>query len=160
MSILSDLTDNLKEQLKLFEELLAISTEKKNVIIKDDTEMLQKMTDVENVLLSKLTRIENSRMEIVKDIALVTNKKVSDITIESLKTLLKDDDDKKELMEVSKKVNDILKDIKNTNDKNNMLIKNSLEYINFSLNVIKSSSSPEFASYNPRDIKKGGKING
>ncbi|MDR2899821.1 MAG: flagellar protein FlgN [Clostridiales bacterium] len=137
--LINELIDILKKQAVNYDELLILSREKRRVIINNDTQMLQKITQAENSIIGRNQRMENKRLEIIKDIAIVLNQKADELTLSSLAELIKEQGEYQELVTARKALVDILDDLKSVNDQNSKLLDNSLEYIDFTLNLVRSS---------------------
>ncbi len=139
--LLNDLLSNLDEQLENYEYLLGLSYEKKDTLINNDIDELQKITQLENTLVGKNTRLEKKRMSVMSDIASVMNKNENELTLIALSELVKDSPEHDQLVAVTSKIRDNLTELKSINDQNKLLIDNSLDYINFSMNLLSGAMS-------------------
>lgn len=148
-SLIEVLIDTLEKENKEYLELLEISKKKTPVIVKGDVEMLREIVNEEQVHLDKIVNLENKRTESVKDIATVLNKDADSLTIRDIINILKGQD------EVQQKLSDIHGRIKTTldnmvtiNELNKSLIKDSIEMVEFNINLINSMKSvPEINNY-------------
>jgi flagellar biosynthesis/type III secretory pathway chaperone len=152
--MVSQLLDILSEQTQRYEELLGLSTEKRDAIVKDDIEYLQKITNLENIVVSQTQKLERKRLEIMKDIADVMGKRNVELTLEALVGLLDGQEEQKKLKEAGKRLRNILDELAAVNDLNASLIQNALEYIEYSVNVMQSSINQNPTMY----TVKGGKL--
>lgn len=148
-SLIESLITVLVDQNSNYKELLKLSKEKTEIIIKGNTEKLREMISYEQQYLDKVTNLEKKRIEIVNDIAIVLNKDVEYLTVKEIVKLL--EGQKKEQRELSQARDDLnrtLKDMVKINDMNKRLINDSLEMINFNINLINSFKQfPEMANY-------------
>ena len=141
--LISELISVLNEQSNIYEQLCGISMHKKEMIIINDIEELKKITSSENLLLGKIQRIDKIRVSLIEDIACVLNEEESDITLSALANIINDQPDYNAFIEAVEKLRNTLDALKNLNEQNKQLIQNSLEYIDFSINVIRSTFSDE-----------------
>jgi flagellar biosynthesis/type III secretory pathway chaperone len=152
--MINQLLDTMNEQAERYGELLGLSVEKREAVVKNDIEHLQKITNLENIIVSQNQKLERKRLEIVKDIAEVLNKKGEELTLAALVDLLKDQNEKNALVEVGSRIRDIMNELSEINALNASLIQNALEYIDYSLNVMKTSINQNPATYSV----KGGQL--
>ena len=151
--MIGSLIDLLRGQTEIYSDMLDLSLQKKDIIVKNDVEALKKVTGKENGLLGRSQRLEKQRAELMVDISAVLNKKADDITIEVLTQMLKDRPEtatEAEAIEQSaRELRLVLGQLKEKNEINRMLIQNSLEYIDFSINVIRSTVGEEISYTSP-----------
>ncbi len=85
----------------------------------------------------------------MEDIALVLNKKSEELTVKTLISLLDGQEkEQSELIKIHDELGRNLKDIQFFNDMNKNLIEQSLDMIEFDLNIYKSMyQAPEIANY-------------
>ncbi len=148
-SLIEELINTLDLENSEYEELLKLSKEKTPVIIKGDVMVLNEMVAREQLHTDRLAVLENKRTQVVKDIATVLNKDVNKITIKDIIDLLKGQDKEQEaLADVYDKLKMTLNDMVVINDINKQLIEESLELVDFNINLINSINQfPETANY-------------
>lgn len=142
-SLIEELIEVLEEETGCYELLLEMANNKKDVIIEGELPSLQEMTKQEQELAGLLLRLEKKRSNIVDDICLVTNKDSKDMTVSKLIKLL--DGQKEEqnrLIEVTNRLVKNVEALRGINKSNNQLLKQSLDFIDFTLNAIQSSREP------------------
>ena len=150
--LLSDLLDILEIQAQSLNELLLLSKEKTDVLVENDSAQLKKITELEMILSSRYSKLDKNRKQIMDDIALVLN---IDENPPTLTAILKVIEGQKEAETLSKLIDSLLKtaeDLKTQNERNEMLITNAIDYLDFTVNVIKSSKT-----YEPTLLTKEGK---
>lgn len=123
----------LKKQLEIYKEILKISEDKTDIIVEDKVDELKSMVDREETLVGQYISLEKQRIGIIKDFAAKNG----------IKEILKIDDLCKffpdaanEMQELKKEILEVTKKIKTKNALNQELVKNSLDYINFSVGLI------------------------
>lgn len=152
-TLIDELIDVFNKQLRLYEDVLAIGKEKKNVILKNDIETLAQMNEVESSIVNKLNRLEKQRLLIISDMCEVLDINKDTFTLKELSEKLTIEEDKEKILNIRDELNAMMKELRVVNELNQTLIENSLEYINFSLNLYQSGAGQMQVGYQD-DIKK------
>ena len=150
--MMTQLIDILSEQATRCEELLGLALEKRDVIVKNDVEELTKITNLENLVISQNNRLERQRESLAKDIADVLGKRGQQMDIATLIEAMEGQAEQAPLREVGDRLRDVLAKLKEANDFNEILVKNALDYIDYSLNLIRTSEQIEGPQY-PEQVK-------
>ena len=145
-SLVEELVKVLEQENSEYEMLLELSRSKTPVIVGRDVKKLQSITDEEQIVVSRLNRLEQKREEVFQDIANVINKDVKELKLKSLIDMMDSQPkEKQRLSDVYKR----LQDMRQVNEHNGELIQLSLEMVEFDLNLIQSMRlAPETANYN------------
>jgi len=164
-SLMENLIAILEDENSEYEILLELSKKKTPVIIKGDLGMLQKITDEEQIVVSRINQLERKREESIHDIANVINKDVKTLKLVNIIQMLeKRPDEQKKLSRVHDKLSRTVSNMARINEQNRELIKNALEMVNFDLNLVQAMrTAPETANYNRGAYNTGsvmGKANG
>lgn len=148
-SLIEELTEVLEEEDKKYKELVELANQKTPVIVKGDLDGLKVITAKEQNYIEILNRLEKRRIDVVKDIALVLNKKEEDLTIKAIIALLEGQEkEQKKLSEIHDSLRQTLSNISTLNDMNKNLITSALEMAEFNINLIKSMyQAPELGNY-------------
>lgn len=148
-SLIEELILILEDENNEYEKLVAISKEKTSIIIKGDTNELQQMLVKEQLHVDRIVNLENRRADVVNDIGIVLNKEGKNLTIKSIVNLLVGQQkEQMKLASIHDKLKRTLKDMVIINDMNKSLIKESLEMIDFNINLINSlNQMPDLANY-------------
>ena len=141
--MISNLIQILNEQTERHSELLGLSIEEKDAIVKNDIETLQKLVNLKNIVISQNNKLERKRIALVADIAEVLALKDKDIDIKTLSEMLEGKPEQAELVEAGKKLKDVVVELKEVNDFNKELLENALGFVEYSLNALRSAISPE-----------------
>lgn len=125
--------ENLIEVLDLesaeYEKLLELSMKKTPVIIAGDTEGLAKITDEEQDVVSRISRLEQKREEVFADIANVINKDVKTLKLTDLIAMLAPREaEQQKLARVHDRLKNAVYEMKRVNGQNQILIENALEW--------------------------------
>ncbi len=134
--LLSNLIDNLEEQKQYYTELVLIAKEKRNVIIDNDLENLNNFTLVENMLISKNSKVDEKITEVINDIGIVLNLDENSLNISSIVQSINSNDDKETLTRLCTDLISLADELKKYNNTNRELINTAIQYIDFSMNVI------------------------
>ncbi len=161
-SLMEELIDCLETEEKEFERLLALSQQKTPIIVSNKIAELEKITDEEQVIVSRISNLETKRETVTKDIAEVINKDVAQLKLTTLIDLMSNQPgERKRLSEVHDKLSAIVKQIRQVNEGNAELIKNALEMINFDLSVVQAMrQAPETANYSRGAVNTGSMLGG
>ena len=87
-SLIDELISVLSEENEEYRELIKISTKKTGVIVKEDLEQLREITAKEQEHTGTLINLEKKREEVTSDIAMVLNRKESELTVRSIINIL------------------------------------------------------------------------
>ncbi|MDY5870147.1 MAG: flagellar protein FlgN [Suilimivivens sp.] len=151
---MASLMENLIEVLDLesteYENLLGLSMKKTPVIVAGAMEELAKITDEEQNVVSKISRLEQRREEVFADIANVINKDVKTLKLSDLIEMLASrPEEQQKLARVHDKLSSAVHEVKRVNEQNRILIENALEMVEFDMNMLQAmKNAPETANYN------------
>jgi len=145
--LISNLIEVLQGQVVLYQQISALSAQKKDYIIANDIESLRKVVGEENAIVPKVMRQDKERERIIKDICMVLNKKEEDMTLSYLVTLMENQPEHGQLAEVVEKTKTAVYELNHINETNKALIESALEFIDYNINLIHSTFSDTPASY-------------
>jgi len=148
--LMENLVDTLRRECTEYEGLLEISRHKTPIIIQGDLEQLQKITDDEQELVSRILHLDHEREVGMKDIATVLGKDASKMKLSDLiDTLGKRPAEQQTLAGLHDRLTGTVRELKRVNEQNGELLKNSLEMVDFEINLLQASrTAPETANYN------------
>ena len=149
-SLMEVLIDVLEKESQEYENLFALSMRKTPVIVSEDLDELSKITDDEQIIVSRINNLDSQRTEAINDIANVLNKDVSQLKIVDLiQMLAARPEEQTKLAAVYDKLRENVRNVKRTNEQNRELIEQALEMVQFNMNVLQSmNKAPETANYN------------
>lgn len=159
-SLMENLIDVLDKESAEYENLLKLSMQKTPVIVSEDLEQLAKITDEEQLIVSRINHLDNIRNEAVNDIANVLNKDVKNLKITDLiKMLGSRPEEQQKLAAVFDKLRGNVQNVARVNEQNRELIQSALEMVQFNMTVLKSmNTAPETANYNKGAYNTGDMI--
>ncbi len=153
--LIDDLIVLLKAQTENYSDLCGLLEEKKDTIVKNDTVHLQKITSIENTLVGKCQKLEKKLTQNFDDIAMVLNVNPKTLNLTELSKLIANQPEHTSLVEATGSLRLQVEKLKTVNEQNRLLLKNSLDYVDFSMNLFRSTVSrqPSFYSYKGEQIE-------
>lgn len=149
-SLMENLIEVLEKESREYESLLELSMKKTPVIVAGSLEELAKITDEEQNVVERINHLDTKREEVFADVANVINKDVKTLKISDLIAMLEArPEEQKKLAIVHDKLRTVLGEVGKVNEQNRVLIQNSLEMVEFDMNMLQSmKAAPETANYN------------
>lgn len=139
-SLMEELIQTLDAEELLYRELLPVEEEKTRAIIANDLKSLQEITNREHELVDRTATLEKKREQVASDMATVLGKNPATITLEQIAEALKNQpEDQKKLQEVHDRLRKTVMRLQEVNDQNKVLLKESMEMVEFNMNVIRST---------------------
>lgn len=136
-SLVEELISVLEEECEIYDKLLPIAEEKTNVIIRNDLETLRKITIQEHDTVDKVSALERKRERVIFDIATVLNQDKNTLNLAKIVELLeKQPKEQKILAELHNRLKGTVSRLVDVNFQNKSLIEQSLEMIEFNMNLI------------------------
>ena len=125
----------LEKENSIYEKLLSISKEKKDIIIDGKINELDSIIKMEGNLIMEISKLEDEREKAVNDLAKELGCNREELSISYLCNKVVD---KRvaNLKKISDSIGNTLEELKEINDLNGKLIEQSLEFINFSINLV------------------------
>jgi flagellar biosynthesis/type III secretory pathway chaperone len=156
-SLISELIDTLNNQAENYENLLGLSLEKKDVIIKNSIDELKKITELENIIVSRNAKLEKTRVTLTDDIESVLGQETGTMTLGKLVELTDGQPENEALKEARERIMATAEKLKDANDQNAVLLTNALDYIEFTLNLVQSTAdqSPDMPERNGKGAASG-----
>lgn len=149
-SLIEELIHTLEQECEVYGQMLPIAEKKTKVIISNDLDELQDITNQEQRMIGSINALERKREEVVTNIGTVINKDPRTIQIKSIIQILeKQPGEQKQLSEIHDNLKKTIQRLVEINNHNKSLIQQSLEMIEFNMNFIQSTRmSPGNLSYN------------
>lgn len=150
------LTDSLARLETVYTDMLALADCKKQAIMDNDVDELVKLLNRESKGMKTIEQLDRERAE-AAGLFLQSHgvKSQLNLTVTELSRLVFDQEEKKQLLDLQARLADLLQQLKRKNELNQQLLVQSLEFIDFTLDMLTGKSSQEEAVYHhPSD--KGG----
>jgi flagellar biosynthesis/type III secretory pathway chaperone len=156
-SLIEELIDTLNKENSEYEKLLELSRRKSAVIVSRDIPALEKITDDEQDVMTTIGKLDAKREQVTRDIADVINKDVESLKLSVLIDLLsKQPDEQRRLSVIHDKLKVTVESVRTINESNRQLIEQSLEMVDFDLNMIRSMrQAPETNNYGRSAVSVG-----
>lgn len=160
-SLIDNIVTILNRENEEYTVLVGLSREKTPIIIKGDLDALNAVTEKEQEVVARIQKLERDRISTMKDIAEVTNRKQEELKLADLIEMMNNRPaEQKKLREVHDRLKITMKNMVTVNDQNRVLLKNSLDMVQFEMNLLQSMrQAPETADYN-KDAYSTGTIMG
>ncbi len=160
-SLMENLIEVLDKECSEYEVLLALSQRKTPIIVGGNLEELQKITDEEQEVVSRVGNLEKRRVTVTADIANVLNKDVNTLKLAHLVEMLAGrPSEQRSLAESHDRLQRVIGELQRINEHNRELLSNALEMVEFELNMYQAmKAAPETANYN-RSAYNSGEIMG
>lgn len=147
----------LEKEKDIYDDILELSKKKKRAIIDNEIETLEELVKEEKALAMSLVKLDNIRIKIVNEIL-----KENDIqSVENITELSKflDEKSKREILTIKDSLSKVVKKVSDQNTQNKELVEQSLEYINFNMDLLTSANlgSNNYSEKASDDVKKGRK---
>ena len=149
-SLMDSIIAVLEKEDAEYTKLIALSEQKTPVIIKGDLNELNRITEAEQYIVGVIQKLEKELIQVMKDIAEVSNKKEEDIKLgELIKMMEKRPAEQARLTELHDKLKGTMDRMKQVNEQNRELLSDALEMVQFEMNLLQSlKTAPETADYN------------
>ena len=139
-SLIENLIDVLGKEDIEYKSLLDIAKEKTDAIIRNDIDELQIIVGREQQIIEKLDALELAREEHVEDIANVLNVPLDEMKIDRLIRMMeKQPQFQQELIRVHDSLKTTMDQLIMLNDNNRVLLQQSLDMLEFEINIAKSA---------------------
>ena len=136
---------------------MELSRKKRQVIIDGNIPGLEEITDQEQDITSKILNLENKRIEVINDMAIVLSKDAKDLTLTNMIAFLhKQPEEQKKLQDIRTKLKDTIQQMEDINRQNEVLLHHALEMVEFDLTLFKSMrQAPTTANYDKNAYNTG-----
>ena len=149
-SLIEELIMVLSDEERLYSEIIPVAEKKTRIIVKNDLQSLTSITEEEQALVGRISKLEKKRQEVIRNIGIVMNRKESELNFLTIIDLIKGQEkEQEELRRLHDKLKSTIGLLAVINERNQMLIKQSLEMIDFDMNLLQSlRTSPGVGRYN------------
>lgn len=152
MSTTQDLISSLEKLLKLHKSLYEIAVKKTECIKVGDMDTLNRMLKDEQTLVKEIDKWENVRMQHVRNM-------LPNVDSPSVRDCIEytTGEEKVQLEEKANLLTEVILELKERNSLNQQLVYQSLQFVNFSLNLL--MPQPESINYDPPSTIKKQNLN-
>lgn len=142
------ITDSLQRLEMVYIDMLAVADSKKQAIIQNDVDTVVQLLNQESKGMKEIERLERDRVEAAY-IFLQSRgiKSQLELTVTELARLVFDPEEKRKLLDVQSSLSRTLQELKKKNDLNQQLLVQSLDFIDFSLDMLTGKSAQDEVIY-------------
>jgi hypothetical protein len=137
--LINDLVEKMGDMAEQMEKLTEIAAAKRDIIVTNDVEKLKLVTAHENTHVGRYQKAEKASGLILDDIAMVLNQDRNGLTLGRLGEIIKEQDDYPAFLSAYERLKQAAEVLKERNDSNNILIESALEYIDYTVNALRSA---------------------
>jgi flagellar biosynthesis/type III secretory pathway chaperone len=135
--IIYELIDILNYQKECFDGLYTLAQYKEQAIIQKDLELITEIVKKEEEFIGRVNNLDKKREGLLKDIAIVIRISPKDIKLSDIIDKIgKDNEAANKLSLLRQELMDKTEKLKKQNEINSMLINQSLEFVNFTINAL------------------------
>ncbi|MFO7296078.1 MAG: flagellar protein FlgN [Clostridia bacterium] len=159
MEELQKFVDILERECQLYGTLLELSKKKVQVIVDNNIAELEKMVEMEEQLIFELKSLEDEREDLVSDFAQRNGISSKEVTVSYLVSQA-EGQVKEKLKQLQERLYGIIEEQKQINQLNERLIKNNLDFINFSIGLItgRNQTGGIYSKTGETTVKRGGSL--
>ena len=156
-SMMDDLTQVLENETVEYKKLMELSEDLREALIASDVPSVERLTAEQEEVSNRIQSLESKRARVMNDIAVVLNKKPEELKVSMLEETLAGQPALQErLAAVRIELKQTMDELKRINHTNQTLIRQSMELLEFDLNLFRSMrQAPETANYNRSAVNTG-----
>lgn len=156
-SLMDDLTQVLENETVAYKKLTELSEELKEALIATDVPSVERLTAAQEDVSNGIQSLEHRRARIMNDIAVVLNKEPGELKVSTLEESLSGQPALQEkLATIRMELKQTMEELKRVNHTNQALLRQSMELLEFDLNLFRSMrQAPETANYNRSAVNTG-----
>lgn len=156
--LIDELATILEAENTEYMKLIELSKEKTGYIVKNDVDNLRKLVEREQLVVDSVSALERRRESLTKDICAILKVEPSQLTVKSLIELLHKQKREHDLLaDVHGRLRRTLDRMVKVNEQNMSLMKESIEMLDFEMNLIKGlRMAPESNNYDRSAYSAGG----
>lgn len=154
---MDELLGVLRQEKQGYIKLTELSEEKRVTIIQGNVDELDKISSKEQDVTSELKNLENKRVNILKDMAVVLGKDDDDISISKMIEMLeRQPSEQAKLIQAKDELVEQASKMQIANQQNEILLRHAMEMVEFDLTLLKSlKQAPETANYDKNAYNTG-----
>lgn len=138
-SLMEEFVSVLEQENVGYQELVTLSNQKTELIIKADIEQLNEITTEEQAILDRLAGLEKKRTAVRRNMADVLNTTPDQLTLLHMAEMFAGKpEQQQQLTDLRENLRLTLIEVAKVNTKNEMLLRQAMEMLNFDMNLMKS----------------------
>jgi flagellar biosynthesis/type III secretory pathway chaperone len=146
--------DSLKKEKQYYAKLLDFSKDKNESLKNRKLDDISIITQKEEKLVANIQETEKSRVTLLKEISELAEINFEDLSLTKLSEICENETYKTKIIDLKNDLNHILSELREINERNTELIKQSLNIINDSLKIMDNTvNNPNIYAKNRKDAK-------
>jgi len=134
------LIEDMDKENSLYKELYKLAKEKSKAIVTSDIGQLQAILGHEEAMISKISKVEKDRLLVVNEICNLLHLPSKDVKVEEIVEMLRKRPKEHDRLEESYlALKRVLKSLIQINDNNKFLLKESMEMMEFNINLARAA---------------------
>ncbi len=154
---MDELLGVLRQEKQGYVNLTQLSEEKRTCIVAGDVDKLDSISSKEQDETANLKNLENKRVKILKDMAVVLGKDDEEVTISAMIEMLeRQPSEQAKLVQAKDELVSQASEMQIANQQNEILLRHAMEMVEFDLTLLKSlKQAPETANYDKNAYNTG-----
>ena len=154
---MDDLTQVLENETVAYQKLTELSENLREALIASDVSAVEQLTAAQEEVSNGIQSLETRRSHIMNDIAVVMNQKPEELKVSTLEqSLVNQPLQQQRLAHARQELKETMDRLKRINHTNQTLLRQSMELLEFDLNLFRSMrQAPETANYNRSAVNTG-----
>ncbi|CCQ96419.1 putative FlgN family protein [[Clostridium] ultunense Esp] len=141
----------LEQMTKLQEELLPLEEEKKEALIRGEISRLSEIVQLETQKINLLSKLEREREKAAEELAFAWNLPPESLTLSALTDRMEDPYLKGRFQELQKLLNERSQQLQRQNEINQILIRDSLDYVNMAFSLLTDQEENKVYTNHPSE---------
>lgn len=156
-TVSNEIINIVKEEIRVYREILLLSNEKRQILVEGKATELDRIVRIEQKLSTEVVKLEQERDRLLQEAVEAGDIDKEDIIVSKLIKKM-DEAAGKSINDASTELMGLLEAIKEINDINGELIKQSLDYIEYTVNIMSSTTQATNLTYGSDSVdgKKAG----
>lgn len=142
----------LQYEYKTYLEVLTVAETKTDCLVKNDAQAIASITEQEQKLADQTVKLNQVREQLLRSFSEKYNQDYQTLTINKVKDIVKDPY-KSQLVNIQKKLSDVLTRLQSRNEINEKLIENAIKYLDFNLQLI-AAPAPTTPTYGKSGLEE------
>lgn len=133
------LTALLAEILEVYQEILTLSRQKKDILIAGQVRELEEITKQEEKLILRVGKLEKERRQVMDDIRQANGLQEEQLNLVQVKDLM-DAAAAEKLEAMSNELRTLMRELQSMNELNTKLLQRAIAFVDFNINVLAQHS--------------------
>lgn len=151
MESITNLGEIMGDLIGQHHQLIELGKRKKSVLIAGDVNGLNQIVEEESKMIKRIMQLESERQKTISSILIQNGMQEKEISMSELFEIVGSTQEKEMLQSVQKELIDVLTELQEVNQLNQQLIKQSLDFVNYSIESMVGSDENPFTYGKPTE---------